>query len=433
MFAGAAVQDTGDDTYVIQPFKSDFSVPSMDKMVFLSVVGVSSETKQTWISVFLRKSDGTDDRHRLRAVMSPRANYYERLDYYGSSKNLSLYPMASTTDWNAIDVMLSYDERSIYVFFSYTFDFIGKCSLVSPNITNVAADSTAPPYTIPASECTYLSPKAFAPASVSDAGITGASFTLKGCVRMTPMHFLACLYDMQGAKAMLYAVDERRDGGPKTVLDTYDLAYAATSENIGRPKSPPAWDPSTKRVYYMIDLNSGNGMGLRYVVNATTSGGGIQSLWATVYGASSSGILWRGLGSDSSNYHSLVFMRGTSASAPGAAYTASLVAACTPPMCAEQLSFVSFTGSFSLPSERTAMAFPGSSLVRDLGVRWVPLTSDKQRPRIWRCIRWAAALRAVQERQNVGPVDALRSVSCKLLQPSREHCLHAWNQRMQVL
>lgn len=46
------MQDTGDDTYVIQPFKPDFSVPSMDKMVFLSVVGASSESRQTWISVF---------------------------------------------------------------------------------------------------------------------------------------------------------------------------------------------------------------------------------------------------------------------------------------------------------------------------------------------------------------------------------------------
>ena len=99
MFTGATVQDTGDDTYVIQPFKSDFSVPSMDKMVFLSVVGASSERGS---ACFFRKSDSTDDRHRLSAVMSPRANYYQRLNYYGSSKYLSLYPMASTTDWNAL-------------------------------------------------------------------------------------------------------------------------------------------------------------------------------------------------------------------------------------------------------------------------------------------------------------------------------------------
>ena len=52
MFAGATLQDTGDDTYVIQLFKSDFSVPSMDKMVFVSVVGASSKSRQTWISVF---------------------------------------------------------------------------------------------------------------------------------------------------------------------------------------------------------------------------------------------------------------------------------------------------------------------------------------------------------------------------------------------
>ena len=131
--------------------------------------------------------------------------------------------MASTTDWNAIDIMLLYDKHSIYMFCLYTFDFIGKCSLGSPNITDIAADSRAWAYTIPALECTYLSPKAFVPTSVSDAGITGALFTLKGCVRMMPTHFLACLYDMQGAKAMLYAVDERRDSWPKTVLDMSTL------------------------------------------------------------------------------------------------------------------------------------------------------------------------------------------------------------------
>ena len=115
-------------------------------------------------------------------------------------------------------------------------------------------------------------------------------------------------------------MDERRDGWPKTVLDTYDLAYSATGENVGMPKSPPAWDQSTKRLYYMIDLNSGNGMGLRYVqVNAMTTSGGGSQLWATVYGTSSLGILWSGLRSDTSNYHSFVFMRGTSASARGAA------------------------------------------------------------------------------------------------------------------
>ena len=53
--------------------------------------------------------------------MSQHANNYQRLGYYGSSKNLSLYLMVSTTNWNAVDLMLLYDKSSIYVFFSYAF------------------------------------------------------------------------------------------------------------------------------------------------------------------------------------------------------------------------------------------------------------------------------------------------------------------------
>ena len=45
VFAGATVRDTGDDTYAIQQFKSDFFVLSMDKIVFLSVVGATSESR----------------------------------------------------------------------------------------------------------------------------------------------------------------------------------------------------------------------------------------------------------------------------------------------------------------------------------------------------------------------------------------------------
>ena len=44
------------------------------------------------------------------------------------------------------------------------------------------------------------------------------------------------------------------------------------SEHVGRPKSLLAWDLMTKLLYYIIDLKSGNGMGLHYVqVNAMTT------------------------------------------------------------------------------------------------------------------------------------------------------------------
>ncbi len=193
-----AVTDTGgsDNTY---PFRSDFSWQTMNKIVYLSVVGATTETRQMRVSVFARESTAPESEHALVAFMDPRANYFDRLDYYGSAKNTSIYPVASTTEWNAVDVMLSYDDSSIYIFFSYTFDFIGKCSIPSGSVQQK----------IPAASCSYLSPKQFVP-TATDAGISGTSFTYKGCTRMIPMHYMACLYDLQGARSILYSVDELR-------------------------------------------------------------------------------------------------------------------------------------------------------------------------------------------------------------------------------
>ena len=345
-----AVTDTGgsDDTY---PFRSDFSWQTMNKIAYLSVVGTTISTRQMKVSVFARESTAPESEHTLVGFMDPRANYFDRLDYYGSAKNTSIYPVASiVNDWNAVDVMLSYDDSSIYIFFSYTFDFIGKCRIPS--------GFTQQP--IPAASCSYLSTKQFVP-TATDAGISGTSFTYKGCTRMIPMHYLACLYDLQGAGSILYGVDELRDGGEKLILDSYDEAFITTGQAVGRPKSPPAWDPATKRIYYMIDLNSGQNMGIRYVgVNATFSSA--TGAWTVYKGSVSGGILWRGVGSDSSNYHSLVFMRS--------GVHVSLTAACSPPNCPPQLSTVSFTGTFSLSTDRTVMPFPNSSLARSMRVRW---------------------------------------------------------------
>ncbi len=357
MFAGSiAVSDSAASSPAdtSTPFRSDFSWQTMNKVVYLSAVGSTAETRQTRISLYSRASQLEAGEHSLLAVMNPRENYFERLDYYGSSKNTSIYPVASTTDWNAVDVMLSYDERSIYIFFSYTFDFIGKCAVPQDGAPQYAS--------IPSSACSYLSRKDFTPTAL-DTGVTGTSFTYRGCVRMVPMHYLACLYDLQGARSIMYAVDELREGAQKLVVDTYDDAYLSTGERVGRPKSPPAWDPVTKRLYYIIDLNNGNNMGIRFVqLNATYHQP--SSAWTVYKGFVSDGILWRGVGSDSSNYHSLVLMRSQSSAA------SSLVAACSPPSCPPQLSMVSFTGTFSSSGDRSTMPLPSSTHVRSLRVRW---------------------------------------------------------------
>jgi hypothetical protein len=293
MYTSAPAQDLiNPGPSPLYPFKSDFSPRTFNTIVYLGVVGTTADTRQTTVSVYTRASAST--RHYALATFKPRANYFERLDYYGSQRDQPLlYPMASTTDWNAVDVMLSHDEASVYVFFSYTFDFIGKCSLSS------ALSSSTLPYSVPAAECTYLSTKSFVPTSL-DAGVTGSTFTFKGCTRMHPLPFLACLYDLQSARSLLYVVDETT--GAKTVVDSYRMAYDATGDFVGRPKSPPTWDPVNKRVFFVADIpgSAGGGaseMGLRYVRVTSTN----------FTRVSASGILWRGSSSDSASYHSLVY------------------------------------------------------------------------------------------------------------------------------
>ena len=89
--------------------------------------------------------------------------------------------------------------------------------------------------------------------------------------------------------------------------------------------------------------------------------GDTSSVSWRVAGVLKSGILWRGVASDSTNYHSLVFVRSSSST------SSSLVAACSSPAnCPYELSMVSFTGAMTLSSDRSAI--PCSSQIRDLGV-----------------------------------------------------------------
>jgi hypothetical protein len=385
MFPSAAmVQDTvgvsDSQSALLLPFKSDFSPRTMDTIVFLGVVGSSGgeDPRDTAVHVFTRAAASA--RHYHLATLRPWTNYYSRLDVRGSERSdpavSSTYPMAGLTIWNAVDVMLSHDELSVYVFFSYTFDFIGKCSLSEAlRVAGAGATNYSLPHTVQAGECSVLSPRAFpsatAPSSpFNDAGVTSTGFTLKGCTRLHPMPYIACLYDVQGSRPVLYGVDEVRQGGPKLMLDSYSQAYAFSGTPLGRPKSPPTWDPVSRRIYYIVDLPSfaGGGvseMGLRYVAVNATWGSASQGGWA-LHGALRSGVLWRGSSSLSSNYHSLVYTLRS----PQGGGAAVIMAACTPPSCLQNQSLVSFRGAFSLSSDRGAANFSLSGSVWDLGVRW---------------------------------------------------------------
>lgn len=337
--------------------QSDFSPWSMNRIVYLSIVGSTSETRQTWITVFARNGSSSNKYHSLLASMGPRPTYFQRLDYYGSQRSDAAYPVASSTEWNAVDVMLSYDEESIYIFFSHVFDFIASCQLPALPQQNSTAATTI-------TNCSYLSPAVYNPSQFwADAGVTGSTFIYRGCVRMFPIPFLACLYDVAGARSVMYAVDESpvpSQRGQKYVLDNYTMGYARDGELVGKPKSPPAWDPETNTVYFLADVSSGAGMGLRYV-QLNMQYMEASATWKMA-GILKSGILWRGSASDSpGGYHSLVSMRSSPT-------VVALVAACSAPTsCPQDLSMVSFTGTMALSSDRTAIPTVGSD-IRDMGV-----------------------------------------------------------------
>lgn len=181
---------------------------------------------------------------------------------------------------------------------------------------------------------------------------------------MVPFAFVACLYDILGSRSILYSVDEgyyssetenATDGlqrqGAKMLLDNISMAYRVAGERVGRPKSPPAWDSASMRIFFVVDIDTGASMGLRYVrVNAGQRGA--TGSWA-INSVLDSGILWRGSSVDSTNYHSMVYMSSS--------FGGALVAACSAPSnCPEHLSLVSFTGTMEAPSDRSSLpSMPG--------------------------------------------------------------------------
>lgn len=262
--ANMSTVDTGNPLNYQHPFRSDIVG---DTVAYLGSAGDSEAVRQTVVRV-INSTSGA-----LINFVYPRVAFFNRLDFYGSQKDASLYPVASALIWNATDVMLSYDASSIYIFFSYTYDFIAKCRLNSLGRELQPSDCSAPLSTAQ---------------HTSSAGI----MILKGCVRIFSTA-LACVYDVGTTDTYVYLVSETNATASSKVL----LESSLTVQNLRRPKSPPAWNQQNSTMYYIADLGSvNNEHAVRYVT--------LHANWTV----RSSGYLYRAAaGSVSQDYHSLVY------------------------------------------------------------------------------------------------------------------------------
>lgn len=247
----ASQYDTGTPRNPLHPFRSDVSADA-SKVVYLASSGSSDVLRQTVVKVALIGSG------HVANYVYPRAAFFNRLDVSGSQHNASTYPVATLLDWNAVDVMFSYDSTHIYLFFSHTYDFIARCRL-SPLGSGSELQS---------SDCAHLSP----------ASLTDRTTVFRGCVRLqhvpatgTGAQHMACLYEVGSGESRLLLVDEV--SGSKVPLDTHGFR---------RPRSPPAWNPAQGIIYYVVDVNSGSNHAVRFV-----------KLHSTGLNASSVGFLYQ--------------------------------------------------------------------------------------------------------------------------------------------
>lgn len=259
--------DSGTPSNLQHPFRSDVA-PDGTRMVFLGSSGSGSERQV----LVLITEVGTG---KVVNYVFPRVAYYNRIDAYGSQKDASsAYPIATLLTWSATDAMLSYDGRSVYLFFSDTFDFIGRCALTEGGRE------------LQASDCGVLSPAALSYASLGNNNY----LVHKGCVR-TVSRTLICLYDAKGTDTYLFAVDESMTNQSKALVES-----SATVGGLRRPKSSPAWNGANMTAYYIADVNNGQEHAVRYVT-MDASGRMVRS----------SGYMYRGVSAASPDYHSLVW------------------------------------------------------------------------------------------------------------------------------
>lgn len=264
--ANASGYDTGVALDMLHPFRGDVFG---EKVAVLASVEASSNGKgrQAVIRV-------VDD----NKVLYPRAAFFDRLDVSGSQRNgSSAYPTAFLAEWDAIDVMFSYDARSIYVVFNCTYDFIGKCNLVGSSDKNE----------IRSSDCSSLSTMASSPPVYNQNPWT----TYKGCVRIFG-RMLACLYDVSSlaSPARFVFFDEVTGAVISALLGGDD-------EPAGlRPRSPPAWNAKNSTLYYLASSSSTSSsslLGVRYITITQSSssslvkaGSGVLSVTGGVFGDS---------------------------------------------------------------------------------------------------------------------------------------------------
>lgn len=74
MLPGAVAPGDPIGTVGEQLLRSDFSPVSMDRVVYLSTVGSTAETRSTWITVYNKPSPSAQ--HLLAATLSPRCVLY---------------------------------------------------------------------------------------------------------------------------------------------------------------------------------------------------------------------------------------------------------------------------------------------------------------------------------------------------------------------
>ena len=208
--------DSGEPSNALHLFKSDLSADGL-LAAYLISVGSQLQPAVKVVSVSSRPVlQGT--------TIFPKTMYFSKIDSTGSERGLSnvssVYPEARSSSWNVVDVMLSSDKASVYIFFSYVYDFIGKCSF--------------------SGVCNYLSTVQF------NSTATVSTFILRGCTRTDP-GFLACSYEAAYSYAVVMTVREA-DGLKREVLGS-GLA------GLGRPLSPPAYDPSAKLLYMMCEIS----------------------------------------------------------------------------------------------------------------------------------------------------------------------------------
>lgn len=223
--------DTGEAANSLHAFRSDIA-PDGSTAVFLGSVSaplLGTGGRQTVVRVVANLP-----KFRLASYMFPRDAYFSRLDASGSLRGFP-YPTAKFPTWDATDVMIASDKQSLYLFFSWTYDFIGKCMIPA------SATGQAEALQIQSSSCTFLSTVQF------NGTATATNFVLMGCTAASAGNIL-CAYDAAGTYAVVMVVEEA--GGKKTEI--LGQGYPV----LGRPLSPPAFDSSTGNVLMLCHVNS---------------------------------------------------------------------------------------------------------------------------------------------------------------------------------